>query len=394
MRTGRASVHSPAGRLGTGRRAGSSRAGYAGPMTEPSSPVRLRAALDGVPAYVPGKPPTPVEGVTAYKISSNENPHPPLPSVVTAISEAAARVNRYPDMGVVALTEALAADLGVPAEQIATGTGSVAVLTQLVAISCDPGDEVVYAWRSFEAYPIVVALSGARSVQVPLTDDARHDLDAMAEAITDRTRLVLVCTPNNPTGPAVTEAELRAFLDRVPRDLIVVIDEAYLEFTTEETVPDALAIAREHPNVVVLRTFSKAYGLAGLRVGYAVAHPEVATALRKAATPFGVTDLAQHAAIASLEAEDELLARVAELVAERERVVAALREQGWSVPQAQGNFCWLPLLDDAVPFAQAAQARGLMVRPFAGDGVRCTIGETEANDRLLDVCAEWLQREG
>ena len=359
-------------------------------MTEQPCPVRLRSALAGVPAYVPGKPPAPVEGVTAYKISSNENPHPPLPSVLDAISRAAQDVNRYPDMGVVALTEALAADLGVPAEHVATGTGSVAVLTQLVAITCDPGDEVVYAWRSFEAYPIVVALSGATSVQVPLDQDARHDLDAMADAITERTRLVLVCTPNNPTGPAVRADELEAFLDRVPTDVLVVIDEAYLEFTTEESVPDALAVARDRPNVVVLRTFSKAYGLAGLRVGYAVAHPEIATALRKAATPFGVTDLAQQAAIASLEARDELLARVEELVAERDRVVAALREQGWDVPQAQGNFCWLPLADDAVPFAQAAQARGLMVRPFAGDGVRCTIGETEANDRLLDVAREWL----
>jgi len=363
-------------------------------MTEQSSPVRLRTALAGVPAYVPGRPPAPVEGVTAYKISSNENPHPPLPSVLDAIGQAAASVNRYPDMGVVALTEALSADLGVPAEQIATGTGSVAVLTQLVAITCDPGDEVVYAWRSFEAYPIVVALSGAVSVQVPLDAQARHDLDAMAEAITDRTRLVLVCTPNNPTGPAVGEQELRAFLDRVPGDVLVVIDEAYLEFTSEETVPDALALAQERPNVVVLRTFSKAYGLAGLRVGYAVAHPEIATALRKAATPFGVTDLAQQAAIASLDAKDELLARVEELVAERERVVAALREQGWDVPAAQGNFCWLPLGDDAAPFAQAAQARGLMVRPFAGDGVRCTIGETEANDRLVEVAREWLSTRG
>ncbi|WP_151526440.1 histidinol-phosphate transaminase [Serinicoccus kebangsaanensis] len=358
-------------------------------MTEQSSPVRLRTALAGVPAYVPGKPPAPVEGVRAYKISSNENPYPPLPSVTQAISDAAQQVNRYPDMGVVALTEALSAELALPAAQLATGTGSVAVLAQLVAITCEPGDEVVYAWRSFEAYPIVVALSGAASVQVPLDADARHDLDAMADAITDRTRLVLVCTPNNPTGPAVTEAELRAFLDRVPRDLLVVIDEAYLEFTTDETVPDALALAHERPNVVVLRTFSKAYGLAGLRVGYAVAHPEIATALRKAATPFGVTDLAQAAAIASLGAKDELMVRVKELVGERERVVAALREQGWDVPQAQGNFCWLPLGDEAVPFAQAAQAKGLMVRPFAGDGVRCTIGETEANDRLLEVAADW-----
>lgn len=363
-------------------------------MSDQPAPVRLRAALAGVPAYVPGKPADPVEGVTSYKISSNENPYPPLGSVLDAIAGAAATVNRYPDMGVVALSEALAERFGVPVERIASGTGSVAVLAQLVAITCDPGDEVVYAWRSFEAYPIVVALSGARSVQVPLDAEARHDLDAMADAITDRTRLVLVCTPNNPTGPAVREEELRAFLGRVPSDVLVVIDEAYLEFTTEETVPDALAIAAEHPNVVVLRTFSKAYGLAGLRVGYAVAHEEVATALRKAATPFGVTDLAQRAAIASLAAYDELEVRVKELVAERERVVAALREQGWQVPDAQGNFLWLPLGEQAVPFAQACQARGLTVRPFAGDGVRCTIAETEASDRLLEVAGEWVARQG
>lgn len=360
-------------------------------MSDQPCTVRLRTALEGVPAYAPGRPAAPIEGVRSYKISSNENPYPPLPSVLEQVSSTlATSMNRYPDMGVVALSQALAERFDVPVERIATGTGSVAVLSQLVAITCDPGDEVVYAWRSFEAYPIVVALPGARSVQVPLTAEHRHDLDAMAEAITDRTRLVLVCTPNNPTGPAVQEQELREFIAKVPADVLVVIDEAYLEFTTQDSVPDALAIAAEHPNVVVLRTFSKAYGLAGLRVGYAVAHPTVATALRKAATPFGVTDLAQQAAIASLDAYDELDVRVKELVAERERVVAALREQGWSVPEAQGNFVWLPLGEDAVPFAQACQARGLMVRPFAGDGVRCTIAETEANDRLLGITEEWL----
>ena len=359
-------------------------------MSDQPSPVRLRRALEGVPAYSPGKPAAPIEGVTSYKISSNENPYPPLPSVLDAVTTAAQSINRYPDMGVVMLSQALASHLDVPVEQIATGTGSVAVLSQLVAITCEPGDEVVYAWRSFEAYPIVVALSGAQSVQVPLDAEHRHDLDAMAAAITDRTRLVLVCTPNNPTGPAVREEELRAFIAKVPTDVLVVIDEAYLEFTTEDTVPDAMAIAAEHLNVVVLRTFSKAYGLAGLRVGYAVAHPTVATALRKAATPFGVTDLAQEAAIASLRAYDELEVRVKELVAERERVVTALREQGWDLPDAQGNFVWLPLRDDAVPFAQACQARGLMVRPFAGDGVRCTIAEPEANDRLVGAAGEWL----
>lgn len=361
-------------------------------MTEPSaSPVRLRPVLSTVPAYTPGKPPVPVEGVTAYKISSNENPYPPLRSVVKAVARAAETMNRYPDMGVTRLTEALAERLDVPATHIATGTGSVAVLGHLVDITCETGDEVVYAWRSFEAYPIVVALSGATSVQVPVDAEARHDLDAMAAAITDRTRLVLVCSPNNPTGPAVREDELRAFLAKVPQEVLVVLDEAYLEFTTDEAVPDALAIYREHPNVVVLRTFSKAYGLAGLRVGYAVAHEEVATALRKAATPFGVSDLAQQAAVASLKAYDELEVRVKELVAERKRVVTALREQGWDVPEAQGNFLWLPLSEDAVPFAKACLARALTVRPFDGDGVRVSIGETEANDRFVSIAAEWLR---
>ncbi|WP_134774365.1 histidinol-phosphate transaminase [Ornithinimicrobium flavum] len=360
-------------------------------MTEQTAPVRLRAVLDRMPAYVAGRPPAPVEGLTPYKISSNENPYPPLPSVTDALARAAATINRYPDPGVVALTRALSERLGVPAEQIATGTGSVAVLAQLVSITCDQGDEVIYAWRSFEAYPIVVALAGAESVQVPLTADARHDLDAMAAAVTDRTRLVLVCSPNNPTGPTVREDELRAFLAKVPTDVLVVLDEAYLEFTTAPDVPDALAVLADHPNVVVLRTFSKAYGLAGLRVGYAVGHPLVAAALRKAALPFGVTDLAQEAAIASLEAYDELEVRVKELVAERERVLAALAEQGWDVPQAQGNFVWLPLGEDAVDFAAACARQALTVRPFSGDGVRCTIAEPEANDRLLEITAQWLR---
>ena len=353
--------------------------------------VRLRKTLDGVPAYKPGKPAAPVEGLTAYKISSNENPYPPLPSVLQVVTEAAGSMNRYPDMAVTALTDALAERWEVPTTSIATCTGSVGVLAQLINITCDPGDEVVYAWRSFEAYPIVVALAGATSVQVPLTEAAEHDLSAMAAAVTDRTRLILVCTPNNPTGPSVTDAALREFLAAVPSDVLVVIDEAYLEFNTAEDAPDALAIHREFPNVAVLRTFSKAYGLAGLRVGYAVAHEDVATALRKAATPFGVSTLAERAAIASLAAYDELEVRVKALVQERERVLAALREQGWAVPDTEANFVWLPLGDDSVDFAASCQARGLTLRPFPGEGVRCTIGETEANDRLLEIASQFRQ---
>jgi histidinol-phosphate aminotransferase len=356
----------------------------------PATPVHLRAALGALPAYTPGRPATERPGLTAYKISSNENPYPPLPSVLDAVRDAASAMNRYPDMAVTGLTEALAARLDVPRARISTGPGSVGVLDQLIRATCDDGDEVVFAWRSFEAYPILTTVAGARPVMVPLGPGARHDLDAMAAAVTDRTRLVLVCTPNNPTGTTVGADELDRFLDRVPEDVLVVLDEAYLEFVTAPDAPDALAVHRARPNVVVLRTFSKAYGLAGLRVGYAVAHEPVAEALRKAALPFGVNSLAQVAARASLDATDELEVRVKELVAERDRVVAALREQGWDVPDQEANFVWFDLGEDTSAFAAACDEAGLTVRPYGTDGVRATVAEREANDRLVEVAGRFL----
>lgn len=350
---------------------------------------RLRSALDQVPAYVAGKPPTPREGLTVYKVSSNENPYPPLPSVLEVVRERAAEINRYPDMGVGALTDALAAHLDVPREQVATGTGSVGVLAQIIQATCDAGDEVVFAWRSFEAYPIVTRVAGATPVMVPLTAEHRHDLDAMAAAITDRTKVVLVCTPNNPTGPSVTHTELVDFLAKVPSHVLVVVDEAYLEFVDGEDAVDGLALRREHRNVVLLRTFSKAYGLAGLRVGYAVADEPVAEALRKTATPFGVNHLAQVAAVASLEAKGELDERVQRLVAERARVVDGLRAAGWDVPATQANFVWFPLGERTPDFVAACDEAGLSVRPYGTDGVRVTIGEPEANDRLIEVAGSF-----
>ena len=185
---------------------------------------------------------------------------------------AVAQMNRYPDMGNNALYDALADRLGVDREQLAAGTGSVAVLYHLLQAFCEPGDEVVYAWRSFEAYPIAVSATGAVSVQVPVTADGRHDLDAMAAAVTDRTKVVIVCTPNNPTGPSVSDTELREFVAQVPDDVLVVVDEAYREFVRTDDPIDGLALQAAHANVVVMRTFAKAYGLAGLRVGYLVAH--------------------------------------------------------------------------------------------------------------------------
>ena len=343
--------------------------------------VRLRSTLTGVPSYVPGRP----AELSAYKISSNENPYPPLPSVLEVVARAATHMNRYPDMAASALIEAIAAHVGVEPGRVAVGTGSVGVLGQILAATCGEGDEVVHAWRSFEAYPILVQLSGATGVPVPLAEGGRHDLVAMARAVTDRTRLVLVCTPNNPTGPAVHADELETFLDSVPDDVLVVIDEAYAEFVRDPQAPDAIEIHRRRPNVAVLRTFSKAYGLAGLRVGYAVASPEVADALRKTAVPFGVSAIAQEAAIASLAAYDELKVRVDALVDQRERVLTGLRAQGWDVPDSQANFVWLGLGERTLGFARMAEEAGVVVRPFVGSGVRCTVAEPEAADLLLDV---------
>jgi histidinol-phosphate aminotransferase len=357
---------------------------------------KLRAELNGIPTYKPGKPAA-AGGSVAYKLSSNENPYPPLPGVMESAIAAAHSFNRYPDMACTGLMNELADRFGVPLTHLAAGTGSVGVTQSLLQATSGPGDEVIYAWRSFEAYPIITQISGATSVQVPLTSGDVHDLDAMADAITDRTRLIFVCNPNNPTGTVVRRAELERFLDRVPSDVLVVLDEAYREFIRAAEgegggVPDGIEIYRDRPNVAVLRTFSKAYGLAGLRVGFAIAHEPVAAALRKTAVPFGVSQLAQDAAVASLRAEDELLGRVGSLVAERGRVYEGLVKQGWTVPETQANFVWLRLGEQTLDFAAVCEKAGVVVRPFVGEGVRVTIGETEANDLFLHT-AEAFRKE-
>ncbi|MBP2330418.1 histidinol-phosphate aminotransferase [Kibdelosporangium banguiense] len=351
--------------------------------------VRLRPALAGVPSYQAGRPAPIVDGRIGYKVSSNENAYPPLPSVLQAVRTAAASINRYPDANVTRLRTALAGTLGVPIEHIATGTGSVGVLGQIIQATCDPGDEVLYAWRSFEAYPVVAGIAGACSVQIGLDGQARHRLDAMAGAVTDRTRVILLCTPNNPTGPAIKHDELSEFLDRVPRNVLVVIDEAYAEFVTDPDAANGLRLYRDRPNVALLRTFSKAYGLAGLRVGYAVAHEAVASALRTTATSFGVNSLAEQAALASLAAREELQQRVDAIVAERARVLAGLRDCGWEVPDAQGNFVWLSTAERSNAFSALAKKCGLTVRQFGDEGVRVTIGEAEANDLLITVARQF-----
>jgi histidinol-phosphate aminotransferase len=270
-------------------------------------------------------------------------------------------------------------------EQIALGTGSVAVVGQLIWAAAGAGDSVVYPWRSFEAYPIWVQMTGARSVQVPLLADERHDLPSMLKAIDDSTRIVFVCNPNNPTGEAVRRDELTEFIDAVPSDVIVVLDEAYREFSSDTDVPDGLDFFHERNNVVVIRTFSKAYGLAGLRVGFAIAPEPIAEGMRKTALPFGVSSIAEDAALAALECEDELFERVRHLSEERDRVWQALADQGWDIHPSHANFVWLRLGERTQEFAQACDEVGITIRTFPDEGVRISVAEEEANDRVIDV---------
>jgi histidinol-phosphate aminotransferase len=299
-------------------------------------------------------------------------------------------MNRYPDMACAELYDALSARLDVPVERLAAGTGSVAVLYHLLQAFCESGDEVVYAWRSFEAYPIITRVCTAEPVTVPLDPDHRHDPKAMLAAITPRTRLLFVCNPNNPTGTVLHRDELVEMLDLVPPHVLVVLDEAYREFVTDERVPDGLSLLPDRPNLVVLRTFSKAYRLAGLRVGYAVGAPAVIEALRKVYPAFSVNSLAQAAASAALDCLPELLATCEDVARERVRVLAALRDLGYRVPESQANFVWLPLEDRAVDFAAHCERSGVIVRPFAGDGVRVTVAGTDENNTFLAAARKFV----
>jgi histidinol-phosphate aminotransferase len=337
--------------------------------------------MAGLPAYIAGR-----KSPDAIVLASNESPYGLLPAVETVINDLTAGVSRYPDMMSTALIEAIAQHHGVSPEQVAVGAGSVEVVGQIAAAVVDAGDDVIYGWRAFEAYPIIATVVGGTSVQVPLRDHV-HDLDAMADAVTDRTRLILVCNPNNPTGTAVGYDGLSQFVARVPSDVLIVIDEAYHHYADPVAVPDALRDFADVDNVVVTRTFSKAFALAGLRVGYCIGSSEVVTAARKTQVPFSVSGLGQACAIAALGEDKEVRRRAALTVAERDRVSRELVGLGYAVPPSQANFVWLPIGEKAVAFGAHCAVGGVLVRPFAKDGVRVTIGLPEENDRFLELAA-------
>jgi len=352
---------------------------------------RPRASVAAMASYRPGKSATQAADehglVEAMKLASNENPYPPVLPIVEAVVEAAGDVNRYGDHRATALRAALADWLKVDAERIGCGCGSVGLLQQLFLAYIDPGDEVVYPWPSFEAYPVDAAITAATAVTVPLVDQT-FDLDAVAEAVTARTKLVVLANPNNPTGTVVHVRDVRSLLERVPEDVLVVVDEAYREFVTIDLGDPIHDLQPQYPNVVVLRTFSKAYGLAGLRTGYAVADPSVVGQLDKVLIPFAVNHLAQVASLAAIAADVEIREVIGRLTTERDRVVAALRSDGWGLPDAMANFVWLPMGDRSEAISREIEQRGVVVRPFPGLGIRVTIGTPAENDRFLAVLAK------
>jgi histidinol-phosphate aminotransferase len=339
-------------------------------------PVTVRTDLASLPDYIAGRK---VPG--AVVLSSNELSGPPPAAILSAIAEAAADINRYPAMGCDDLLDRTAEHFGLDRPRLAVGCGSVSLCQQVVQALCAEGDEVVFGWRSFEAYPIVTQIASAVGVKVPNVDHAL-DLDGMLAAVTDRTRVIFVANPNNPTGTALRTAELTSFLDRVPENVLVVLDEAYREFVTDPDVPNGFSFL-DRQNVAVLRTFSKAYALAGIRLGYLVADPAIAAGVRKVGIPFSVNKIAQAAGMAAMSAQDELMARCREVAEERPRVRAALLELGYEVPETQANFVWLPLGERTAAFDEHCMDQKVIIRAFAGQGARATIGLPAENDAFL-----------
>jgi histidinol-phosphate aminotransferase len=332
------------------------------------------------------------------RLASNESPHPPLPAVREAIERALATLNRYPDPANSLLRERLSDRYEVPSAQIAIGNGSCDILLAAGEALLEPGAELVHAWPSFSVYPHLSAASGARAIAVPLDARERHDLDAMLAEITVATRLAIVCNPNNPTSTALAPEEIAAFLAAVPPHVCVIVDEAYCEFNLLGDPDASIELLARHPNLVLLRTFSKVYGLCGLRVGFALCgSPQLPTAVDQVRQPFFCNALAQAAAIEALAHQDAVLERVAATVAERICVGEALRALGLGVADSQANFCWIDLGEerDEDQVMRGLEERGVLVRAGRALGgahpaLRVTYGTPEENARFLQALGEVL----
>ncbi len=367
-------------------------------------PARFNKRLASIPGYTPGVP----KGHTAEEVASsdlaqlasNESPHPPLRQVVDAITAATSSMNRYPDPDATRLRVRLAEIHGVDPARIAVSNGSCEILLAAGEAMLEPGAHVVYAWPAFSMYPNLAALTDADETRVPLADGEVHDLDSMLDAIGPETRLVMVCNPNNPTGTYLPASEISDFVSRVPEDVTVILDEAYIEFQQIDDPAASVRLGAEHDNLVVLRTFSKSHSLAGLRVGYSISSPEFRAAVDAVRQPFSVNALAQAAATEALGHAEEIAAQIAHSVAERERVEAGFHEIGLETAETAANFSWVSLgtrgaeIEDSV-VAHLAEA-GIVVRPgrLLGEPgrLRISYGTREVNDRLLAAMAEAVER--
>ncbi|MGH9170722.1 MAG: histidinol-phosphate transaminase [Acidimicrobiales bacterium] len=355
--------------------------------------VTIRQYLLDLPSYRPGRRPGQTANPGAVKLSSNESPFPLLPGVAESVAAELAQSNRYPDANASSLREVIAGQLGVDAACVVAAGGSVTIISPLLQCVVAPGDEVVYAWRTFEACVTATAVLGGKGVAVPLRD-WRHDLESMADAVTERTRAIVVCNPNNPTGTVVHTEEMRRLLERVPSETLVVLDEAYWDFVADGEVPDGTELFREgYDNLAILRTFSKARGLAGLRIGYCVTSEPLAEVLRRLIPVFSISRVAEAAAVAAMspQATTEMDRRVKVILAERERLSARLRELGFDVPKSEGNFVWIPLGEASSEFAEKLEAEGVIARSFPPDGVRVTVGLPDENDAFLRAATPLLR---
>ncbi len=331
-------------------------------------------------------------------LASNESPFPPLPAVREAIDAAVSRLNRYPDPSSAVLRARLSDRYGIPVPRIAVGNGSCDILLAAGEALLEPGAELVYAWPSFSIYPHLAAASGARAVTVALDDAARHDLPAMLHEITVATRLAIVCNPNNPTSTAIPVADIAAFLAEVPPHVCVILDEAYCDFNLMEDPDASLGLLDAHPNLVLLRTFSKVHGLCGLRVGFALCgSDELPRALDQVRQPFFCNALAQAAAVEALAHQDAVIDRVTRTIAERISVDERLRALGLEPAESQANFCWFQLGEDRdeAEVMRGLLERGVLVRGgsalgASGPALRVTYGLPEENMRFLDALAEVL----
>lgn len=352
------------------------------------APVKLRPEVLQITAYR--------QGVTApkdgFKLSSNENPYGPLPSVLKRVTEAS-DFNRYADASMLPLRTALAEKFGVRLNEVHVAAGSVSILYQLIHAAAGLGDEYIHAWPSFEAYPGLGIAAGSVAKPISLTPDQKHDLSAMANAVTDKTRAIILCSPNNPTGPVITADEFATFMAQVPKNVLVILDEAYREFITTDDAVFGEQVIAQYPQLVLLRTFSKAYGLAGLRIGYAIGNETILNAARAVSIPLSVTATAHAGAVASLEAEEELMQRIRLIAADREALLASLRALGYQVADSQGNFVFVVLGDRAGAFADFFAEEGVVVRPFLGHGVRISVGEPESIPRVIELASRFMSQD-